>query len=195
MTKMQAIAQTVLTVLGVYAVVTLCHSYPGRYMHATSTQSSFGILLEVVFFPAFIVFVGLVGYILILRNGPLAEAIVDDDGSGQPVDAVFLARSLRIGFVLAALMLLPGSVPFLVKTLGLPFVLRPIVNEWIVSGGFSSFLKISWAQWYMTGFELFRAILMVYLIAGAPHLLRAQVRWSLPPKLDMNKMPHPFQEA
>lgn len=184
MTKMQAIARTILTVLGVYAVVTLLGAYPGRYFFSGSPPTLSAAVLEVIFFLAFIGLAGLLACAAIVNNGPLARAITDDEGTGTPAESAFLAQSLRIGLVLAGLMLLPGSVPFLLKVLTLPFVLRPVVNEWIVSGVLPSVLRVPWARWYTTGFELLRAVLMIYLVAGAPRFVRLQVRHTCIPTLD-----------
>jgi len=165
-------------------VVILCRTYPGRYSFSASPPTPFAIVLEVVFFLAFLTFVALLAYATILNNGPLAQAIIDDKGIDELVEPSFFARSLRIGLVLAGLMLLPGSVPFLLKVLTLPFVLRPVVNEWIVSGVLPSVLRTPWAQWYTKAFEFFRAMLMIYLVAGAPRLVRLQVRHTFIPTLE-----------
>jgi hypothetical protein len=175
MTRLQAISKTVLTVLGIYAVVVLGHSYPGRYF-SPAIQPPFRIVLEILFFLAFMTLVAFAAYVMIFRNEALARAIVGEEDIAEPIDASLLAKSLRIGVVLAGLMLLPGSARFLVELLRLPFVLRPVINEWIVSGITSYLARFTWPQWYMMGFRLFRATLAVYLIAGAPHLVRLQVR-------------------
>ncbi len=184
MTKMQAIAGTVLTVLGIYAVVILLGAYPGRHFLSGSPPTPFAIVLEVVFFLAYVAFAAWLAYVTILNNAALARVITDDEDTGEPAEAPFLVRSLRIGLILAGLMLLPRSIPFLLKVLALPFVLRPVINEWVVSGVLPSALRVPWAQWYTTGFELFRAVLMVYLVVGAPRLVRSQVRRTVAPAPD-----------
>ena len=175
MTKMQAITRTVLTVLGVYAVVVLGHLYPGRYFSAP-VRSPFATVVEILFFLPFMVLVAFVAYVMIFRNEALARAIVGDEDIAEPVDASLLAKSLRIGFVLAGLMLLPGSVRFIAEALRWPLVLRSVVDEWIISGFGPYFAGRSWSRWYTTGYETFRAALAVYLIFGAPHLARSQIR-------------------
>ncbi len=175
MTKMQAISKTVLTVLGVYAVVVLGHSYPGRFLSAP-IRSPFTTALEILFFLAFMALVTFVAYVMIFRNEALVKAIVGEEDIAEPVDASLLAKSLRIGFVLAGLMLLPGSARFVAEALRWPLALRSVIDEWIISGIGPYLTSVPWSRWYTIGYETFRAALMVYLIFGAPHVVRLQVR-------------------
>lgn len=177
MTRMQAISKAVLTALGIHAVVALAYSYPGRY-YSAATRSPFTTALDVLFFLAFMALVVFVAYVMILRNGALVRAITGDEDAEPQADPGFLVKSLRIGLVLAGLMLLPGSARFLAEVLRWPFVFRQVINEWIIAGITPYLARFTWPQWYMMGFRLFRAALVVYLIAGAPHLVRFQVRQS-----------------
>lgn len=175
MTKMQAITRSVLTVLGVYALVVLGHSYPGRYV-SSPIRSPLAIVLEILFFLAFMALVAFVAYVMVFRNEALVRAIVEEEDVAEPADALLLVKSFRIAFVLAGLLLLPGSVRFIVEALRWPLDLRSVINEWIISGFGPSLARRSWSRWYTIGYETSRAALTIYLIFGAPHLVRFQVR-------------------
>lgn len=176
MTKMQMAAKTILTVLGIHAVVALCGNYPGQYLSATQELS---VLSEALFFLAFIVPVAFVGYFMVFRNNRLARKMAGTAEQFVLRDQTdWLVKSLRVGLVFAGLMLLPRSVPVLIRTAKLFFLIRPAVSDIIVSKTTPDILRLSYAQWYTTIYEFLKAVLAIYLLCGAPYFLRWQMRHS-----------------
>jgi len=176
MTKMQVVAKTILTVLGIHAIVALCGNYPGQYLFATQEIS---VLSEALFFLAFILGVAFVGYFMVFGNNQLSRKMAGTAEQFVPRDQTdWLVKSLRVGLVFAGLMLLPRSVPILIRTAKLFFLIRPAVSDIIVSKTVPDILRLSYAQWYRTIYEFLKAILAIYLLCGAPYFLRWQMRHS-----------------
>lgn len=173
MTRMQIIAKTILTVLGIYAVVTLWRSYPGQYHYPNEAP----VILQVLWLLAFAVLTVLIMYLMVFDNDYLCHKMAgaEDDSAGAERQAL-LAKSLRIGLVFAGLMLLPKSVPTMIKIPKLFFLIRPAVSDMITSRDLANILKLSWAEWFRNIYSFLRAILAVYLVCGAPHFVRWQVR-------------------
>jgi len=65
MTKMQILTKTTLTVLGIYAVLTLCNHYPGRYMYRRYQPA---IIQEILSLSALAVLAALAVYFMIFNN-------------------------------------------------------------------------------------------------------------------------------
>jgi hypothetical protein len=87
-----------------------------------------------------------------------------------------LSKSLRIGLVLTGLMLLPRSVPTIVKTMKIFFLIRPAVNDIIISKSVPKIFRLSYELWYRNIFEFMNTILSIYLIFGAPRFIHWQVK-------------------
>lgn len=174
MTKIQIIAKTFLTVLGIYAVLTLYGFYPGRYLHQadkTSIPQEFALLCT------FTVFVGFIAYFMVFHNDRLAGKLAGPGELLEPqAQATLLAKSLRVGLVFTGLMLLPGSVPTLVGIAKTFFLIRPALNEIIISKRTPDMLRLSYAQWYTSIYHLLKAVLAIYLICGAPHFAAWQAK-------------------
>lgn len=174
---MQIVAKTTLTVLGIYAVVSMYRFYPGRYRYSIQESSIFH---EILFLSAYTVIVAFIAYFMILKNDSLSRKLA---GPGQqldgPTQAVWVTKSLYTGLVLAGLILLPNSIHGIIKFLKIPFVIRPIINEIIDFKKFPEVFTLSYRQWYKNIYELLTAILGVYLVLGAPHFIRWQIKQSL----------------
>ena len=177
MTRMQVLAKTTLTVLGVYAVLTLCNAYPSRYIYRREPPA---IVLEMLSLCTFAVLAAFAVYFMISNNTALSKRIA---GPGEILDpgtqALWLTKSLRIGLVLAGLMLLPRSIPMIVKIPKIFFLIRPALNDIIVSKRVPNILRLSYSEWFKNIYGFLRAILAIYLIYGAPHFTRSQVRQNL----------------
>ena len=151
MTKMQIIAKTVLTVLGIHVVLTLYHLYLARYMGSLGALPM--LLAQMVSCVSFTALVAFVAYLMVFNNDSLARKMA---GPGQEMDKraqmEWLTKSLRTGLVFAGLMLLPGFMP----------------------NGYSLDDSL-----IVTMFICAKAVLTLYLVCGAPHFVRWQARRSL----------------
>jgi hypothetical protein len=78
--------------------------------------------------------------------------------------------------VSVGLLLLPKAVPMLVAILKVPFVLRPLISEAVIEGGLPSSLSASGTQWLRRLYACARLAATVYLLCGAPQLVRWQLR-------------------
>ena len=176
MTRVQIIAKTLLTVLGIYAVVTLYRFYLPRYAYLPDEMP---IFQKLVLLCAFTVVVGFVAYFMVFNNNRLSGKLV---GPGRPLDRVtqasWLAKSLRIGLVFVGLMLIPDSIPVVIKTLKLFFLIRTAVNDIMISKSIPKILDLSYRQWLNVLYDFLKALLALYLICGAPHFVRWQAKHS-----------------
>jgi len=122
---------------------------------------------------------GLVAYFMVLSNNGLASKLT---GPGPPLESTtqtaWLVQSLRVGLIFTGLMLLPGSALTLVKIAKTFFLIRPALNEIIISKSTPNMLRLSYAQWYTSIYHLLKAVLAIYLICGAPHFVRWQAKHS-----------------
>ncbi|MFH1719681.1 MAG: hypothetical protein ABIF19_20200 [Planctomycetota bacterium] len=80
MTKMQIIAKSVLTVLGIYAVITLYYFYP---VGSGSATGGAAVGRDIAFFCVFTAFAAVVVYFLAFNNDGLARKMA---GPGCQVD-------------------------------------------------------------------------------------------------------------
>jgi hypothetical protein len=159
MTKMQIIAKTILTVLGIHIVLVLCHLYLTRYvgpvdkLPALLAEDLPTLLAHTAFCAGFTALVVSAAYFMIANNHDLALRMA---GPGRAMDRqaqmTWLTKSLRTGLVFAGLMMLPGFMP---KGYSL--------NDSLID----------------TIFMCTKAVLTLYLICGAPHFVRWQTGRSL----------------
>lgn len=174
---MQIVAKAVLTVLGIYAVVTLYRFYPSRYISPTEQPA---ILQEILLFSAFTIFVAFIAYLMIFNNATLSRKMA---GTGENLEsenqAIWLIQSFRVGLILTGLMLLPNSSPAIIRILKIPFLIRPAVNDILTSKSVPNIFRLSYAQWYKNIYDFLKMVLALYLICGAPHFIRWQLKHSL----------------
>ena len=151
MTKMQIIAKTVLTVLGIHVVLTLYYLYLARYVGPVEKLPI--LLAQAMFCVSFTTLAALVACLMVFNNDSLARKMA---GPGQEIDKraqmEWLTKSLRTGLVFAGLTLLPGFMPK-----GYSLNDSRIVTMFICA----------------------KAVLALYLVCGAPHFVRWQTRRSL----------------
>ncbi|UCF16481.1 MAG: hypothetical protein JSW59_03290 [Phycisphaerales bacterium] len=166
MTKMQIIAKSILTVLGLYALLTLCRLAALSYIGPEGESS---VWKNVAFFLGFAPWAGFVLVLMIFENDGIALTMA---GTGpaedQQTQTAWLIKSLRVGLVLTGLMLLRKSVP---EMLSLALTFRSGAFHDI--SGASSWTKFEYA------YNLVKAVLALYLLFGAPHFVRWQVKHSL----------------
>lgn len=190
MTKMQIIAKSVLTVLGVYAVIVLYYYYPVNFGSATG-RASFG--RDLASFCVFTAFAAVAVYFLAFNNYELARKIA---GPGRHEDrhaqAALLAKSLRVGLVFAGLMLLPKSIP---SILGAPSSLGTGLDNIFIFNRTPQIENLFVRPQFRSICGLFKAALAVYLILGAPHFVRWQCnRLLLQPPLIEQSIDSQFSE-
>ena len=177
MTRMQILAKTTLTILGICAVVTLCNHYPGRYTYGREQPA---IIPEILSLCAFGVLAALIVYFMIFNNTRFAKRIAGPGEIAEPrSQQLLLGKALRVGLLFAGLMLLPRSIPMMVKIPKIFFLIRPALNDIIISKSVPDILRLSYSEWFRNIYGFLRAILTLYLIYGAPRFVRWQAEHSL----------------
>jgi len=174
MTRMQIIAKTVLTVLGIYTILTLCRLYAPPYV---SPEGELSVWWHVAFFAGFTPLATLVVVFLIFNNDGIARKMA---GPGPIADrqtqTAWLIRSLRVGLVLTGLMLLPKSIPVV---LDISYFVASTFKNSFRPGIYPDILGASARTRFEYAYNLIKAVLALYLICGAPHFVRRQARHSL----------------
>ncbi len=177
MTKMQILAKTTLTVLGIYAVLTLCNSYPGRFMYIREQSA---IMPEILSLSAFTVLAALAVYFMIFNNTTFSKRIAGPGEIPKPRKQIdLLGKSLRVGLVFAGLMLLPTSIPTLIKIPKMFLLIGSAIDDIVISKRYPRMLILSYSEWFRNIYDFLKAMLALYLICGAPGFIRLQVRHSL----------------
>ena len=159
MTKMQVIAKTVLTSLGIYCIVQFCKPFTFLTFDLFDNCSFTVAMISVGISIVYVIFLL---YFLILRNDWLAEKMA---GSGERLSRenqiLWLAASLRVGVAFCGIIMLANSTEFLAKIL---LMLRPSnLHQWVTRGAnvLYDFLKV---------------ILAFYLLCGAPQFVGRQLK-------------------
>lgn len=175
MTRMQIIAKTVLTVLGVHIVLALCHLYltgyvgPAEKLPILLAERLPVLLAQTMFCVSFTTLAAFVAYLMVFNNDSLARKMA---GPGQEIDIQaqmkWLTKSLRTGLVFIGLMLLPGFMPKAYS-----------VNNSLID----------------TIFMCTKAVLTLYLICGAPHFVRWQSKRSLRQVANIEQVETPNSSA
>jgi hypothetical protein len=168
-TKMQIAAKSLLTGLIVYAVISLPRPLTELPYYLTAENTPLAVFLLVVCV-ALLVAAGL--YIVAVGNRLLPGNAADDEILAPDRARRLLAQALRLTMVLVGLVLLPESLPTIAAILKLPFVLRGIISDAIADPGL---LSASTAQWFRRIYEFARLLLVLYLLCGAPRLVRWQI--------------------
>ena len=185
MTRMQILAKTTLTILGIYAVLTLWSGYPGHYMYRREPPA---VIPEILSLCAVGVLGALIVYFIVFNNTRFADRIAGPGEILEPRKQLrLLGKSLRIGLVFAGLMLLPRSIPTMAKIPKVFFLIRPALNDIIISKSVPDILRLSYSEWFRNIYGFLRAILALYLIYGAPHFIRWQLKQSLHPQPDVEQ--------
>jgi len=176
MTKMQIIAKAGLVSLGIYAIVTLC-------WHLSCLTPLFdfpSLLTSILFYAAFAVFIAVIVFFLIFNNNDLARKIVGPEEELNPTaKALWLTASLRLAVVFCGLILLSTSIPTILSILLSPIHIRTWVNELFLFRGFPKSLMFPFRKWCTLIYDFLKTILAIYLLCGAPHFVRWQLRHSI----------------
>ena len=185
MTKMQTLAKTTLTVLGIYAVLTLCNSYPGSFMYRREQPA---IMPEILFLSAFTVLATLAVYFIIFNNTTFSKRIAGPGEIPEPRKQIdLLGKSLRIGLVFTGLMLLPRSIPTLTKTPKMFLLIGSAIDDIVISKRYPRMLILSYSEWFRNTYDFLKAMLALYLICGAPHFIRWQLKHTLCRKFNIDQ--------
>ena len=140
------------------------------------------IMPEILSFSSFAALATLAVYFVIFNNtkfsGMIAGPELATDEPEPRKQRLLLAKSLRVGLVFVGLMLLPRSIPMMVKIPKIFFLIRPAFNDIIISKSAPGILRLSYSEWFRDIDGFLRAILALYLIYGAPHFIRWQVKHS-----------------
>jgi hypothetical protein len=174
---MQILARTLVTVLGIYAIVSIYASAIFSLTIAAREEPAFWRFIPLVFI--LIVLTVLFAFYGIFNNSPAVRLIIGSANTQFTEEQKrWLIQSLRIGLVFLGLMLLPRALPGIVKIAKIPFILRPMINDAIVTGGIPAQLKITATEWVRNTYTYLLAAMVFYLIAGAPNLVRWQLKHS-----------------
>jgi hypothetical protein len=174
MTKMQIIAKTVLTFLGISAFVNFSQNLTMLTYLTLAHDTS---VLQVILFSLFVIILLIaIVYLLIFKNDWLACKMT---GSSEKLDpeseTLWLAGSLRMVAISYGLILLADSITTILNILALPLYIRPLVNEIFTFGTFPKSLAFTPRQWPSIVYNLLQAILAVYLLYGWPQFIRFQL--------------------
>ncbi len=172
MTKVQIAAKSLLTGLVVYAAVALLRPLAELSYCDAAARSPLMLLLAALYVGLGI---GAAWYVVAVSNR-LVAGTVDPDVLAPGRSQRLLAQALTLTMVSVGLLLLPRAVPTLAAILELPFVLRPVISEAIIERGLPSALQATAAEWLRRLYALVRMVLAIYLLCGAPQLVRWQVR-------------------
>jgi len=146
------------------------------------------IVPEILSLSAFTVLAALAVYLMIFNNTKFSKRIAGPGEILRPgTQRALLVKSLRVGLVVAGLMLLPRSIPTMVKIPKIFFLIRPALNDIIVCKSVPDILRLSHSEWFTNIYGFLRAILALYLIYGAPRFIRWQVKHSVRQESNIEK--------
>lgn len=138
------------------------------------------IVPEILSLSAFTVLAALAVYFMIFNNTKFSKRIAGPGEIAEPrSQQLLLGKALRVGLLFAGLMLLPRSIPMMVKIPKIFFLIRPALNDIIISKRVPDILKLSHSEWFTNIYGFLRAILALYLIYGSPRFIRWQVKHSV----------------
>lgn len=172
MTKVQIAAKCLLTGLVVYAAILLLRPLAQLPYYDATPGTPWTVFLMVLCV-GLLVAVWL--YVVAIAGRLLPQPAADDDVLAPGQAKRLLAQGLTLTMVLVGLAFLPRSVPTIVEALKLPFVLRGTITEAIIERTFPRVLGLSGAQGLRHLHDLVRMLLALYLLGGAPQLVRWQV--------------------
>lgn len=173
MTRMQTLAKSVLTSLGFMALASLPLAVP-----LTGGQASATSLHALIVLVVFLLQGGIV-YVLILENTALVRLIVPRETEEEPAPPQWCEAVLRLGMILCGLLLLRGTSKYLLQALMflvLPTGLRAFMQDIVTSGVVTTLRSWGDANAQITLWYTIQGFAALYLICGAPQLVRWQIR-------------------
>jgi len=183
MTRMQAITRATLTSLGIMAMAGMAYTLPIGGVQGASA------LLQTLVSLVYFLIQGSILYILILDNIALARIITPTAAAEEPAQPHWCETVMRLGMILCGLLLFMTTGKYLLQALAflvLPTGMRQFMQDAIAMGFLSALktwgdVKAQIAIWNTT-----LSIIAIYLICGAPHLVRWQIH-----QTHRNKKEHP----
>lgn len=180
MTKMQIIAKAVLAGLGFYLLGLIMHATQRAFYnldYITNSMTVIGLALCIIAIIFVILF-------RIFRNDKLARDIA---GPGEVLDArrqrIWLIISLRLSVVFTGLFLLARSMQLFVSLSHKLFFFLPQSREWASRIMNSNSISDGLAMFFAGPLSVFHniclAAMIIYLLAGAPHLVKWQIEHSV----------------
>ena len=177
MTRMQTLAKAMLMSLGIMALAGLPLAVPlgGGQTAATSLHT---LILLMIF-----VIQGGIVYVLILENTALVRLIVPGETEEEPASPQWCEAVLRMAMILCGLLLLRSTSKYLVQALAffvLPTGLRQFMQDIVTSGVVATLRAWGDARAQVALWYTLQGLLAIYLISGAPKLVRWQIRQTTP---------------
>jgi hypothetical protein len=166
---MQIIAKAVLTFFGLSAFVNLSQNF--RMIIPLLQTPDLFVLQAILLSLLVIILVIATVYWLILKNDWLVHKIAGPGENLDPESETFwLIGSLRMVALFYGLLLLSSSITKILNIIALPFYLCPPVSEIFTFGTFTKWDRLPYII-----YDLFEALLAVYLLYGWPHFIRYQL--------------------
>ena len=172
--KMRTLAKVLLAVLGVYLlnqiVVNLGMYLPllfGDFMPELSPLGTFITILYSVFYIAFVIFLI---FQLLFRGQKWAQKIVPTEEIATSQEQIFkLPAVFRLGLVLCGIFIIcsvSGSIP-------------RVIHSFFGSYQRQTGMPLTFHEWSALLIVAFRLAIGIYLVCGAPHFVRWQVKKTL----------------
>lgn len=167
MNKMHAIAKIAIVAMGVYLLIlsalTLLRSFSMVFTFGGSKQSGFYWILSWIILST-AVFIAVVYYFLIYRSSSIVQKIVGKDDLPDPINpSAWYPFALRLTVIVAGFFALAKAVS--VFSMAINYI--PISLE---SKG------LTWRFYEYAIYALIYLAISIYLLCGAPHFVRWQMR-------------------
>ena len=176
MTRMHLFAKLILTTIGISIFATmldsielLARTVAGRPLY---NEIVFRCVFSAVFFIAGFVFI----YYLLFHSDNLIKKIVGPTANNNPVEFIWIITGFHVVFMFCGLLLLRGSVNFLIKASVFIVTSPKILVDMLVYKYVDDMFRLNFYEWIEVILKSCRAILGIYLLMGAPHFIRRQIR-------------------
>jgi len=183
MTKMHLFAKLVLTTLGIFILLDFL-SYlelPSRLTKGYS-DAVVGPLLVTA---GSLAPLCILAYYLLFKSDSLARKMVgltNEDTSD--VSRIWVVAGFRLTLFFCGVIIISGSVEFLVRVAGFVIVGPGLIVNMILYKYIDTTFRLGFREWLRLFVDVCRAVLGIYLVLGAPHFVRWQIR-----KLDTCSQP------
>ena len=173
MTKMQIVAKAVFFALGIQIASEILSlmplyvsvlPYPDFRIHGAVALTGLTIALV------------LIGWWLIIRGETVACRLINDSERPQNAQRQWLIISLHLVCFLSGLLLITQTGDLFAKVIVMPFEMRGFFNRVVWGENWSELFEFSINQTPNLFVNVLEAFAGIYLIVGAPHFIRWQVR-------------------
>lgn len=176
MTRMHIIAKIALALIGVRLLVSLLY-FTSFYMRTVGAGFQIAPFARIPAFGVTLLVRCAVVYFLVFRNDWLVKMLVGpEERSAQHADRTWLVVGFRLTLYFCGVMVLAGCIDFLIS--GVAFIIYGprVLIDMIIHRYVDDIFAIGiygWLEW-LSG--LCRTTLGVYLVLGAPHFVRWQMK-------------------